>query len=454
MKKRVWQKAAVSAALAAAVLIVPAGAHYMALDGITIMPNEETQQFWNTHKNTLNAQGIYEHSADGWSFCPELNDGLLLIQDTVSPTEEYATWDNYVDKNGQLHDLNKGRYQAMYSFSGGLASVKSKNTEKYNYMYNVGYVDTKGNEVIPCNDDWCSFQYDSLWYQGAFKNGKTVVLREPDRGSRPWPSVSAEDPYTCTYESAYPEKWYGVEYAYIDTKGNMLTGWKLTQDIDTVISLPLYDQDGISLYQRVHGIDQKAPEVPVEPGEPEEPEMESTYGQATAHIKGYTIDEDYVGKMVIEVTNTGNSQPDKGDLFYITYAKFIQGSEIIDAGVYVPYRMILQIPYEVDANTTTTLEIPVGFLPENDQDLTEDQIAHGWHDAENVESSRTVLAQAETQEEAAELRTFFMGAHDYGEMGLTYEPDSDGVTILAAPMSTIQRAQYLDQKLSAFTSQF
>lgn len=451
MKKRVWQKAAVSAALAAAVLTVPAGAHSMSLDGITIMPNEETQQFWNTHKSTLNAQGIYEHSADGWSFCPELNDGLLLIQDTVSPTEEYATWDNYVDKNGQLHDLNKGRYQAMYSFSGGLASVKSMNSEMNNYMYNVGYVDTKGNEVIPCNDEWCSFQYDSLWYQGAFQNGKTVVLREPYRDPGPAPSISVDDPYTCNYESSYPEKWYGVEYAYIDTKGNMLTDWKLTQDIETVISLPLYDQDGISLYQRVHGIDQKTPEVPVESGKPEE---EATYGQASAHIKGYTIDANYVGEMVIEVTNTGNSQPDKGDLFYITYAKFIKGSEVIDAGAYVPYQQILQISYEVDANATTTLKIPVGFLPNYDQELTEDQIANGWNNMENVESARTILAQAETQEEAAELRTFFMGAHDYGEMGLTYEPDGNGVTILAAPMPTIQRAQYLDQKLSMFTSQF
>ena len=113
MKNGTFKKAAVSAALAAAVLIVPAGAHYMALDGITIMPNEETQKFWETWKYPLNEQGIYEHSADGWSFCPELNDGLLLIQDTVSPTEEYVTWDNYVDKNGQLHDLNKGRYQPM-----------------------------------------------------------------------------------------------------------------------------------------------------------------------------------------------------------------------------------------------------------------------------------------------------------------------------------------------------
>lgn len=45
MKNGTFKKAAVSAALAAAVLIVPAGAHYMALDGITIMPNEETQKF-------------------------------------------------------------------------------------------------------------------------------------------------------------------------------------------------------------------------------------------------------------------------------------------------------------------------------------------------------------------------------------------------------------------------
>ena len=40
------------------------------------------------------------------------------------------------------------------------------------------------------------------------------------------------------------------------------------------------------------------------------------------------------------------------------------------------------------------------------------------------------------------------------KMALTYAPDSNGVTILAEPMSTIRRAQYLDQKLAAFTSQF
>ena len=185
---------------------------------------------------------------------------------------------------------------------------------------------------------------------------------------------------------------------------------------------------------------------------PDPPAVEATYGQSTVKIKGYTIDEDYVGKMLIEVTNNG-SAPDKGDLFYVAYSKFIEGSEIIDAGVYVPNDLILQIQYEVDANSTKTLEVPMGFLP-GDNNLTEDQMEHGWSQAENIEPSRTVLAQAETPEEAAELTAFFKAAHDYGEMALTYAPDSNGVTILAEPMSTIRRAQYLDQKLAAFTSQF
>lgn len=181
-------------------------------------------------------------------------------------------------------------------------------------------------------------------------------------------------------------------------------------------------------------------------------QAEATYGQSTVKIKGYTIDKDYVGKMLIEVTNNGDA-PDKGDLFYVTYSKFINKTDIIDAGSYVPNDLILQIQYEVDANSTKTLEVPMGFLPE-DNNLTEDQMEHGWSHAENIESSRTVLAQAETPEEAAELTAFFKAAHDYGEMGLTYAPDSNGVTVLAKPMSTTQRARYLDQKLAAFTSQF
>ena len=428
-------------------LTIPAQAYTMESDGFTITPNQETLDFWIQYKYPLNDQGIYEHSADNWNFCPEFHDGLLLIQDTVSPTEEYATWDNYVDKNGTLHDLNQGRYWIMSSFSGGLASV-GRNSEKSNSVFNVGYIDTKGNEVIPCNEDWCRFQYGTLpFVTGRFENGKAVVLRQPDVPFFGFGVDGIRD--TTSYNTSLPDRWYGMEYAYIDTQGNYLTDWVLTQDINTLINLPLYDQDGIRLSDRVYWGSGGSQE-PTE--NPDPPAVEATYGQSTVKIKGYTIDEDYVGKMLIEVTNNG-SAPDKGDLFYVAYSKFIEGSEIIDAGVYVPNDLILQIQYEVDANSTKTLEVPMGFLP-GDNNLTEDQMEHGWSQAENIESSRTVLAQAETPEEAAELTAFFKAAHDYGEMALTYAPDSNGVTILAEPMSTIRRAQYLDQKLAAFTSQF
>ena len=453
--KRSIQNLLAGIALAAAVLTVPVQAHSMALDGVTILPNTETQSFWDTYKSALNDQGIYEHSADNWSFCAEFHDGLLLVQDTVSPTEAYATWDNYVDKNGQLHDLNRGRYNDMYSFSGGLAAVTG-DSAKFNSIYNVGYIDTQGNEVIPRNDDWCRFHYGTFPFMaGRFENGRAVVLRSPelpDHGmyngvNYPYPTD------TAYYDTSNPDRWYGIEYAFIDTRGNYLTDWTLTQDIDTVIALPLYDQDGISLYQRVYGLDQAAPDVPVTPGTPEEPQVDATYGQSTVTLKGYTIDADQVGRLLIDVTNTGDA-PDEGDLFYVTYCKFIQGSALIDAGSYVPYGTILKIHYEADAGEAKTLSIPVGMLADYDEDLTADQVAAGWKDMENVESSRVVLAQAETPAEAEELTAFLKGAHDYGEMGLTYEADADGVTILAAPLSTVRRAQYLDQKLSAFTSQF
>ena len=450
MKKRTFRRTVLCTVLACGLLAGSAGAYTMGPDGFTITPNQETLDFWTQYKYPLNDQGIYEHSADNWNFCPEFHDGLLLIQDgtTSSP---YGYWDNYVDKSGNLHDLNQGRYWIMSSFSGGLAAV-GRNSEKSNAAFNVGYIDTKGNEVIPCNEDWCRFQYGSLPYvTGRFENGRAVVLRSPELPDYGFYN-GVDYPYptdTFNYDTINPQRWYGIEYAYIDTQGNYLTDWTLTDDINTVINLPLYDQDGVRLSDRVYWGSGGSQE-PTE--NPDPPAVEATYGQSTVKIKGYTIDEDYVGKMLIEVTNNGDA-PDKGDLFYVAYSKFIEGSEIIDAGVYVPYDLILQIQYEVDANATKTLEVPMGFLPE-DVNLTEDQMEHGWTHAENIESSRTVLAQAETPEEAAELTAFFKAAHDYGEMGLTYEPDSNGVIILAKPMPIIQRAQYLDQKLSAFTSQF
>lgn len=354
----------------------------------------DANRFWQENGDKLMQQNIFQY-------------GERPFREGLMPALVNDQW-NYINEKGEVVDLNRDRFMYVFDFFEGLAAVMDKDTMK------VGYIDTTGKLVIPCQ----FYAFDSMGsiYVGYFHNGKATVF--------------TDGKFTPTEYGGSTVK--GAQIAEINKSGSKSNA--RTWDSDDLTGLYLIGDNGYM---------PDAEEIPM-----------VTYGQASAHITGYTIDEDYVGKMVIEVTNTGNTQPDKGDLFYIPYAKFSEGSEIIDAGVYVPYQYILQISYEVEANATTTLKIPVGFLPNYDQDLTEGQIAHGWQADKNIESARTILAQAETPEEAAELRTFFMGAHDYGEMGLTYEPDSDGVTILAAPMPTSRRAQYLDQKLSAFTSQF
>ena len=357
----------------------------------------DTNTFWQDNAEVLAAQNIFQY-------------GERPFREGLIPVLVNDEW-NYLNEQAQVVDLNRGRFSYMFDFFDGRAAVIDKNTNK------VGYIDKTGTLVIPCQ-----FGYHDMMgtvYTGYFHNGQATVLKE---------YYPAEEDFSNGFPMMTSGTW---EVAHIDKNGQLVDSYTTVEGMSA--GLYLIGDNGYMTDQM-------------------ETVTEPTYGQSTVKIKGYTIDEDYVGKMLIEVTNNG-SAPDKGDLFYVAYSKFIEGSEIIDAGVYVPNDLILQIQYEVDANATKTLEVPMGFLPE-DMDLTEDQMEHGWAQAENVESSRTVLAQAETPEEAAELVKFFKGAHDYGEMELTYEPDSNGVTILAKPMPIIQRAQYLDQKLAAFTSQF
>ena len=357
----------------------------------------DTNTFWQDNAEVLAAQNIFQY-------------GERPFREGLIPVLVNDEW-NYLNEQAQVVDLNRGRFSYMFDFFDGRAAVIDKNTNK------VGYIDKTGTLVIPCQ-----FGYHDMMgtvYTGYFHNGQATVLKE---------YYPAEEDFSNGFPMMTSGTW---EVAHIDKNGQLVDSYTTVEGMSA--GLYLIGDNGYMTDQT-------------------ETVTEPTYGQSTVKIKGYTIDEDYVGKMLIEVTNNGDA-PDKGDLFYVTYSKFINKTDIIDAGSYVPNDLILQIQYEVDANSTKTLEVPMGFLPE-DNNLTEDQMEHGWSHAENIESSRTVLAQAETPEEAAELTVFFKAAHDYGEMGLTYEPDSNGVTILAKPMSTTQRARYLDQKLSAFTSQF
>ena len=357
----------------------------------------DTNTFWQDNAEVLAAQNIFQY-------------GERPFREGLIPVLVNDEW-NYLNEQAQVVDLNRGRFSYMFDFFDGRAAVIDKNTNK------VGYIDKTGTLVIPCQ-----FGYHDMMgtvYTGYFHNGQATVLKE---------YYPAEEDFSNGFPMMTSGTW---EVAHIDKNGQLVDSYTTVEGMSA--GLYLIGDNGYMTDQT-------------------ETVTEPTYGLSTVKIKGYTIDQDYVGKMLIEVTNNGDA-PDKGDLFYVAYSKFIEETDIIDAGAYVPYDLIRQIQYEVDANATKTLEVPMGFLPE-DMDLTEDQMEHGWAQAENVESSRTVLAQAETPEEAAELTDFFKAAHDYGEMALTYEPDSNGVTILAKPMPTIRRAQYLDQKLAAFTSQF
>ena len=331
----------------------------------------DTNTFWQDNAEVLAAQNIFQY-------------GERPFREGLIPVLVNDEW-NYLNEQAQVVDLNRGRFSYMFDFFDGRAAVIDKNTNK------VGYIDKTGTLVIPCQ-----FGYHDMMgtvYTGYFHNGQATVLKE---------YYPAEEDFSNGFPMMTSGTW---EVAHIDKNGQLVDSYRTVEGMSA--GLYLIGDNGYMTDQT-------------------ETVTEPTYGQSTVKIKGYTIDEDYVGKMLIEVTNNG-SAPDKD--------------------------LILQIQYEVDANSTKTLEVPMGFLP-GDNNLTEDQMEHGWSQAENIESSRTVLAQAETPEEAAELTAFFKAAHDYGEMALTYAPDSNGVTILAKPMPIIRRAQYLDQKLAAFTSQF
>ena len=219
-------------------LSAPAGAYYLMDDGYSIYSNEETYQWWETTGRQI-GENIYGVAADNWNFCGEFHDGLLLIYEsnTVLPENYPGLNYNYVDKNGNLVDLDRNRYDKMFTFSEGLAAATKYHVHTAEgTLGGVAYVDAKGNEVVPFQSDWSELCMGGVYYTGRFENGRALVMRAPS-GRIGAVSMPDSDEWRAT--------WEGFEYAYIDTKGSLLTGWTLVKSHSDIIKLPLYDFNGV-----------------------------------------------------------------------------------------------------------------------------------------------------------------------------------------------------------------
>lgn len=111
-------------------------------------------QFWQENGDKLLSQDIFQY-------------GERPFREGLMPVLVGDQW-NYINEQGKVVDLNRGRFMYVFDFFEGLAAVIDKDTMK------VGYIDTTGKLVIPCQYD----AYDSMGcvYVGYFHDGKATVF--------------------------------------------------------------------------------------------------------------------------------------------------------------------------------------------------------------------------------------------------------------------------------------
>lgn len=264
---------------------------------------------------------------------------------------------------------------------------------------------------------------------------------------------------------------YGVEYAYIDTTGKVITGWTLLKDMEDIVQLPLYGPNGawIGHCMSDKHLAQNAPLYAAEGSSVTVPfnatHPGATYGQAQAQFVGYTIDPTNLysgrGDMVILLTNNTPNW-DEGDLFHLFYGLYSEKVyedfwNIVDSTTeFLPTGDIRQIHYEIEPWGVKYLYIATPYVINEEGKLLwrgfEDLYPH-WEAQSRIREARTLFLQAETPAECDKLVWFLKRAHDYPEMELTYTPYNN-VTLLGVPYPNLRNKAYLDQVLAPFTSQF
>lgn len=452
-----------------------------------VCPNQEMYEFWRTHGDELSERyGIFPSSTLTFS------EGLMPVYSV-----KLSKW-FYINEKAEVVDLNQGRFDRVYPFSDGLAAV----VENVNGRY--GYINTSGAIVIepqfvpldvqidhnPVKPPITGYDY-SLWPDkpyaqvGKFVNGKALIAGTWDDNShyvedqKPWEDPARHLTGKMTNRNETWDKFFwgnvgeeykfrGIDYVYIDKTGRFISPIEnFRTEMDALVGLQglTHDFAGVGTegwLRRPPEPSEPNPVVPyvsynggagAEPITPVIPELpKKTYGMASYKSLGYTIVGN-IGYLSIEVTNPSEAT-DSGDLFYALYNKHTADSRHGSADGYVPGDFLRQIHYEVGPGETKLLRVPVGETIDIGRGFTEEELAYGWHDNPEVESSRYILAQAENETERDELIALFKQLHYFVEMSLDYQPDKNGVTILAAPGGFGREAQILDEKFAAFMAQF
>lgn len=118
-------------------------------------------QFWQENGDKLLSQNIFQY-------------GERPFREGLMPVLVEDQW-NYINEQGEVVDLNRGRFLHVFDFFEGLAAVIDKDTMQ------VGYIDTTGKLVIPCQ--FSAFDAMGSVYVGYFHDGKATVFVSDVYGS-------------------------------------------------------------------------------------------------------------------------------------------------------------------------------------------------------------------------------------------------------------------------------
>jgi hypothetical protein len=303
-----------------------------------IGPDDYTTEYMLKNRGTLEGRELYQHEYASFS------EGLLRIFQGTDGTP-----DNFIDTSGSLVDLNRGRFDFMSTFSGGLSSVsKYAYDGKNNHI--TGFVNKNGDMVLDTSK-YGSFHYYRVM-TSRFVGGKALLSNYGYFDLR-----KLEEPE----ERA---KLGAAEFVVIDTNGKVL---ETIKGVDKLVAHPLFktsitNYDGVPLgvlmdpmaYAGTNGggsataPTQPTPELPKEYLRPDLPEYADadTYFQSKGTITNIYLGDLDFGSFILTVTNNTNFR----DSGVIAVAAANADGSAGGAGVFF-------VPYALEPNSSSEFSI-------------------------------------------------------------------------------------------------